>query len=131
MKLFICAINGWNPYSEEIKSIPSYYWLIAFRVHNFKQYENWNSQLKPLGEFIASIVSPENYAEWKKYTTQKEINKEQGLPDQVNLGDRHIAKANTYFDPVKGLVHSDTGEILVSKEDMQKRLNIEGIAYSL
>lgn len=131
MKLFICAINGWNPYSDEIRSIPFSYWLVAFRIHKYKQYEQWTSLLKPLGEFICSIQAPENYGEWKKYITQKEENKKAGRPDEVRSGDRHIARANSFFDPEKGLVNMETGEVLVSKEDMKKRLNIEGVAVSL
>ena len=131
MKLFICAMNGWNPYSEDIKSIPYSYWLVAFRVHKFKLYEKWSSLYRPQGEFITSIQSPENYDEWKKFMNQKEKNKKEGKPDEVRIGDSYVAKANTFFDPDRGLVNLETEEVLVSAEDMKKRLNIDGIAYSL
>jgi len=131
MKLFICAMNGWNPYSEEVKSIPISYWLIAIRCRRYKLYEEWTDMMRPHGEFISSIVAPENYGEWKKYHDQKEKNKKQGLPDTVNMGDSHYASADTYYDPTKGLVSMKTGEVLISDKDMKDRLNIDGIAVSI
>ncbi len=124
-------MNGWDPYSESVRNIPYFYWLVAFRTHRYKLYETWSSNIKPHGEFISSLIAPENYGEWKKAERQKERNKKEGLPDQVKVGDSTIATADTYIDAEKGLVNINTGEVLVSKEELQKRMGIEGIAYSL
>jgi hypothetical protein len=132
MKLFICALNGWNPYAEEIQKLPYFYWLVAIRAHRYKEYRDWKENLEPQAELIASIIAPENFEEYREFIEQKEHNKKEGLADQVKVGDTTIAKSNAYYDPRKGLVKEDTGEILIPKDEFKNRINIEdGIAISI
>lgn len=128
-RLFICALNGWNPYSEEVLKIPYFYWLISFKVDRFKAYREWNELLRPQGELISSIVSPENFNAYQKYMKQKEYNKLTGQPDEIRIGDRTIATSNAYFDPQRGLVDYE-GNLIMTKEEYEKRSQLDGVLLS-
>ena len=124
-------MNGWNPYSEEMKKMPNFYWLIAFRSTRYKAFREWKDGWEPQGELISSIIAPDNFKQYRDYVNKKETNEKQGLPDQIKMGDTTVATANTYFDPDRGLVNMQTGEILISREEFQKRSGIDGVAVSM
>lgn len=125
MKLIICSLYRWNPYSDEVKKIPDFYWLVAFRTLMYKDHRVWEDLIRPHGELISSITAPENYSEYTKWKKAKEKEKESGALE-VEVDGYTVAKANAHLDPEKGLVDAD-GNVIIPKEEFFKRSNLDGI----
>jgi len=128
MKLFICALNGWNPYSDDVAKIPYFYWLIAFRTQVYKEHREWKELLRPQAELITSITSPENFTEYRKWRKTEEAKKKNESVEITEAG-QTTAVANAFFDAEKGLIDSD-GNVLIPKEEFEKRTNLEGVLIS-
>jgi hypothetical protein len=129
LKFFVCAMNGWNPYSEEVMRIPFFYWQTTFKMKRYVKYREWEDLFKPQGEFIASLTAPENFTQYLKIKEQKERNEKKGLPDEIKSGNMISATTEIKFDPTLGLL-DENGEVLITKEEFMKRNNMEGIAIS-
>lgn len=129
LKFFVCAMNNWNPYSEEIMRIPSFYWYTTFQMKRYNQYREWENLYKPQGEFISSLVAPENFSQYLKIKQQRERNEAKGLPDEVQSGNMVAASTDVKFDPNRGLL-DENGNLLIDKEEFLKRNEMEGIAIS-
>jgi hypothetical protein len=129
LKFFVCAMNGWNPYSEEVMRIPFFYWHTAFQMKRYIKYREWEDLYKPQGEFIASLTAPENFSQYLKIKEQRERNEKKGLPDEVKSGNMVSAATEARFDPNLGLV-DENGKVLIDKEEFMKRSEMEGIAIS-
>jgi len=128
VKTFICALNGWNPYSDEVMKLPYSYWLIAFRTHSYKLHEQWEELVLPQAEIITSITAPENFEEYRKWK-KTEAAKKKDESVEVKVDGVTTAVANAFYDPEVGLVDKD-GKLLITTTEFEKRNNLEGILVS-
>ena len=124
----------WNPLSEEVKKIPHYMWPIYYRMHNFTMYHTYERLYKPQAELIASITNPEVYKSYADIKEKEQKAKKEGSPNNYTVTTansvRSSAKADTYFDPTKGLLDYK-GRVLITKEEYVKRMGDGGLIVSL
>jgi hypothetical protein len=52
IKLYVCLHNRWNPYTDEIKQIPTHYWLMAFYMLRQQPMLDWKNAFEPQAELI-------------------------------------------------------------------------------
>ena len=119
LRYYISAQNGWNPFDDSVKKIPSVYWLMSFHMKQMHDYEDYEYNKKPVAEFLASILEPSNYNQYVEYL-EKEKN---GTIDRTTKDKRGIhgsGKSELKLIPGQGLVNDD-GVVVVSEEMMNKR----------
>ena len=133
IKIYVCLHNKWNPYSEENKNMPVTYWVTAFNFIRLQKKDEWDNLYKPLAEMIGQLTHPDIYKEYEKIK-----NKQAGIDDmEVNKdyyketsgGRSGGGTAGAKFDPVKGLVDMN-GNVIVSKEQYQNSIGLDGVAIS-
>jgi len=131
LKLYVCLHNKWNPYSEDIKSIPMHYWLISF--HMIRQQNivmNWKESLEPHAELIGQLTHPEIFQEYKKMKDKIERKKQDGAPVDIttstDTGTSSYAETDYHYDPIKGLVDAN-GKIAIPKERFDETMRIDGV----
>jgi hypothetical protein len=133
IKFYVCMENKWNPYSEEVKSIPPVYWVLAFHFLQVKTRNTWENVLLPHAEAIGQLTHPEIYREYDK------IKKNRGKLDNTNPGDSYYNEgtwgvsgggvSNAHYDPTKGLVDAD-GKVLIPNEEYLGMIGLDGVAVS-
>lgn len=120
IKYYICAQNGWNPYDNSISRIPSIYWVMAFNMKRMNDYADYEYTQKPMAEFLASIVAPQNYSQYIKYTESKNNNSKEKFDAETRNSDSGFGESTAAgFDPNRGLI-DEHGRVLVSIETMKK-----------
>lgn len=121
LKYYVCAYNGWNPFSEEIKRIPDFYWIISFYSTHYDVYREWETIAEPQAELISMITNPANFAEYTKMKKAKERN-----DPEIKVGNTISTEATAHYDPTVGLVDGK-GNTLMSREDYEKLSGMNGI----
>lgn len=120
--------------SDEVAKIPKSMWPIYYRMHNFSMLREYERIYKPQAELIASIVNPDVYKTYAEMREKELKVKLEGGPQTYTISDstgvRSASKADTYYDPEKGLVDFN-GKVLISKEEYLKRSNEDGLIVSL
>jgi len=133
IKFYVCMYNKWNPYSEEINSIPPIYWILAFNFIQTKSKYDWEHVTKPHAELIGQLTHPEIYTEYKKIMDRKDkkdsLEKGKDFYEKTRDGIAGGGSANAIYDPKRGLVDED-GNIIISKDKYEEMTGIAGIAIS-
>ncbi|HRZ18868.1 MAG TPA: hypothetical protein P5136_02315 [Methanofastidiosum sp.] len=142
MKFYVCSHNGWNPYSEEIKRIPIIYWLIEFHTINVERAKTWENLLKPTAELIGQITNPQVFKVYYENIKREERKKKAKRHEKDDIGfyeDKHKdlnseviyseAETNYHYDPDIGVI-DNKGNLVVSKEQYERILGLDGIAVS-
>jgi hypothetical protein len=129
LKQYVCSYNKWNPYSDETKKIPAFYWLLAFYNIKFLKYQEWDSINKPQAELTGMLSNPQVYQEYAKQKREFESKKLTKGREAI-VGNKIIAEADAFYDPIKGLVDSE-GNILVDRETYKNISNVNGIMVSM
>lgn len=119
----VCAHNGWNPYADEVKQLPSFYWIMAFFFSRLKIFQEWEGLYKSNAELIGMLTHPEIYEVYRK---QLDASKKGGSRE-IHSGDKTYTEANAHLDPILGLVDKD-GKVIIPKDEMDKMQEAEGIA---
>ena len=132
--MYVCSYNKWNPYSEEIKMIPDFYWIIQYNMIYLELKRDWDNFYKPQAELIGQISNPEvfkyYYDQMKQIEKQKKEGKDKGEISYTSDGTKTtIAEANGHYDPQKGLI-DNKGNVIVSKEDYNRILGLDGVMAS-
>jgi hypothetical protein len=135
IKLYVCLHNKWNPYSDEVKAMPTHYWLTTFYMLRQQPMINWKEALEPQAELIGNLIKPEIYQEYKKIKDRREKAKKRAKEGQFaesidQGGLSGYAEADTYYDPSKGLMNSK-GKVLIPKEEYMKMMHLDGFAISM
>ena len=130
LRYFVCSYNKWNPFSEEVKEIPDFYWLMSFQMIRLELKTKWEEFYKPTAELSASITKPENYKAYREYQDKVAQQKKKGASVDTKVGDAHYATSNAHYDPTKGLVDGE-GNILIPKDRFEKMSGFDGIALSI
>ena len=133
IKYYVCLHNKWNPYSDDIKKIPTHYWMAAYGMISQGIVMNWKEQLEPQAELIGQLCKPEVYKQYITMKKQMEDKKKKGAPLEASYQDGNTkvthAVADTHYDPTKGLV-SEKGDVLIPKDKYDKMLKLDGVAVS-
>ena len=134
VKLYVCLHNRWNPYSDEVKNIPTHYWISAFYMLRHQVIIRWKESLEPHAELIGQLTHPEIFKEYKKYKDSMERKRKEGKPLDVTIstdkGTMSHAIADVHYDPLKGLVDFN-GKIVVPKGKFDEKSQMDGIALSI
>lgn len=118
LRYYISAKNGWNPYDDSIKKIPSIYWIMAYHVNRMNDYTDNETKIKPAAEFIASIVAPENFSAYRKWEDSQK-DKNSGKTTKTKRGESGEGHSDVHFIPGKGLV-DENGKVVISEKMLQK-----------
>lgn len=138
VKYYVCSHNRWNPYSEDVKNIPSIYWTIQFHIISLELKQQWNFLYKPAAELVAHIANPQVFKVYfdnlkKEEKRNKEVQEEGFYESKRKEGGSEStyseSEANTHYDPNLGLVDNN-GNVIIPKKDYDKMLGIDGIAIS-
>jgi hypothetical protein len=125
--------NRWNPYSEEVKSIPSVYWIIAFNFIQVKSSQDWENNMLPHAELIGQLTHPEIYTEYRKFVDKKKkedsLKKGESYYKETRNGFSGGGSSNAHYDPTIGLVDEE-GRVIVPKDEYEQMTGIAGIAVS-
>lgn len=94
----------------------------------------WENFYQPQAELIGQISNPEVYKYYydqkKQIEQQKKDGKVKGEFSYTSDGTKTTtAEANSHYDPQLGLV-DDKGKVIVSKEDYDKILGLDGVMAS-
>ena len=134
-KYFVCLHNNWDPYSEQVKRLPSHFWIISFYMLQMKPIVNWKQVLEPHAELIGQLTHPDIYQQYNKLKKDYREKEKRGLPKQssITVGNRTINQtvADAHYDISKGLVDAD-GNVIIPKEKYENLLNegSSGVAVS-
>lgn len=133
MKYYVCLHNKWNPYSDEVKKIPTQYWITTYGMITQESIMTWKEKLEPQAELIGQLCKPEVFKQYITMKKQLEEKKKKGEPLEASYqdGSKKVthAIADTHYDPTKGLVDSN-GKIIIPKEKYDKMLDLDGVAVS-
>lgn len=100
--------------------------------------QQWEYLHKPAAELVAQVANPQVFRVYfdnlKKEKRRQSENRDEGFyeskgKDQRSENYHSESDANTYYDPLRGLVDKN-GTVLVPKEHYDKLLGIDGIAIS-
>jgi len=132
-KFYVCSKNKWNPYADNIKSIPEIYWILAFNFLQVEHKSEWENMMQPHAELIGQLTRPEVFKEYIKAKEKQEkmSNLEEGQEyySTTAQGFEGSSVANARFDPAIGLV-DNAGNIIIPKEKYEKMIGMEGVAIS-
>jgi hypothetical protein len=132
IKLYVCTYYGWNPYSDEMKRMPSFYWIISYSFIQMHRRQEWDHMLKPQAELIGQIANPDVFKQYsdfmKKLEREKSLDKGEVVVSQgsnVSVS----AATDSHYDPELGLVDG-YGNIIIPKERYDKLIGLGGVAVS-
>ena len=132
IKLYVCTYNGWNPYSDEMKRMPSFYWALAYSFLQMHRKQDWDHMLKPQAELIGQIANPDVFKQYYDYNKklEKEKIENKGEITTSHEGTVSISAAtDAHYDPELGLIDGN-GNIIIPKERYDKLIGLGGVAVS-
>lgn len=125
--------NKWNPYSEEVNSMPPIYWTLAFNFIQVKATSDWNRFILPHAEMIGQLTHPEIYTEYRKIVDKKKkddsLNKGQDYYKETRNSISGGGSANAVYDPKIGLI-DENGRVIIPKDKYEQLTGIAGVAVS-
>lgn len=111
----MCAFYGWNPNSDDVRTLSDIFWIMSFEMIKFKTFITWKSQLEPQAELMGSIANPDVYKSYAEYKEKKTKLKDQG---SIEVGNTVINKASSRYVPGVGIV-DDRGNIIKKTEELK------------
>lgn len=132
IKLYVCTYYGWNPYSEEIRRTPYFYWTLAYIFIQMHRRQQWDHMLKPQAELIGQITNPDVFKQYHEFMKQVEKEKGKNKGEIVISQEGGVtvsAATDAHYDPALGLVDGK-GNIIIPKERYDKLMGLGGVAVS-
>lgn len=119
LRYYISAQNGWNPFDESVKKIPSIYWTMAYHIKRMNEYVDQEYKLKPVAELLANIIAPENYSSYVKWKEDSKKNDNGMRTTKTKNGEAGSGSSEVHFEPGKGMV-DDNGKIIIPEKLLQQ-----------
>jgi len=135
-KFYVCTIFGWNPFDEATQKLSDVHFVIMAAIYRELQNINWTNYKRPHAELIGQIANPEAFQVYWKYRKREESiarrktdDKQYSIYNKTKDSESLAAHTNAVFDPVRGLV-DENGKVLMSVQDYEKLLDLDGVAIS-
>ena len=119
LRYYISAQNGWNPFDESVKKIPSIYWTMAYHIKRMDEHVEREYKIKPAAEFLASIVAPENFSAYRKWEEDNKKGNNSEKTVKTKNGESGASSSEVHFEPGKGMV-DDNGNIIIPEKLLQQ-----------
>lgn len=118
LRYYVSAQNGWNPFDEQVKKIPSIYWIMAYHFKRMDDYADYKYKMKPTAEFLASIVAPDNFSQYLKWEeSNKKSNSEQTV--KTKNGEIGVGQSEIHLVPGLGMVDAE-GTVVIPEKLLQQ-----------
>jgi len=117
LKFLVCAMNGWNPYAEDVRMLPDAYWLLSFQFVKVKLRKIWDNLYEPSSELVGYLTHPEIYKIYADHKAKKKQLEETG---RARIGDAEYIQANAKYIPKVGIVDLNTNKVLIPEDKMKK-----------
>jgi|YelNatPaOPRAMG01_1025707.scaffolds.fasta_scaffold29125_2 hypothetical protein len=117
LKYLVCAMNGWNPNSNEVQSLKDVQWLMLFHFLRIRMLKEWQSLFEPAAELVGYLTHPEIYKVYSEYKEKQKNLKESG---RALIGGIEHVSANSKYVPGVGLVDIETHKVVLPESVVKK-----------